>query len=460
MPVIDAPAWVKDSIFYQIFPERFANGDASNDPAGTQPWGAPPTRENFFGGDLRGILQRLPYLEELGINAIYLTPVFKARTNHKYDTCDYLEIDPAFGDKALFRRLVDAAHNLGIRVVLDAVFNHCGDGFPPFQDLMRNREDSAYKDWFFPQGFPISQTPPNYQTCGGAVYLPKLNLANPETAQYLLDVAAYWIEEFGIDGWRLDTPWKTDYEFWPRFRERVKRANPEAYIVAETWRDSLHWLQGDTCDGVMNYPLRDALLDYCAYDHMDGEDFDHFSRRLLESYGAAVPFLLNLIGSHDTPRLLSLCAGDVQRACVAIVAQFTQPGAPLIYYGDEVGMLGENDPDCRRCMLWDSQDWNQTIHATYRTMIRARHAHPALREGALEKLLVFNGVYAFRRCLGEENLIVVLNPREEQRDLRIPLPEKALQARAWRDLLNGRTFLAGESLVLDVLPQKSALVLV
>ncbi len=376
-----APNWLQDAIFYQIFPERFCNGDAANDPPGAQPWGAAPQRDNFFGGDLQGILDRLPYLRDLGVTALYLTPIFEARTNHKYDTCDYLHIDPAFGDLPLLRRLVQEAHRQGLRVMLDAVFNHCGDGFWAFADLMQHGESSPYKDWFFPQSLPLRQAPANYQTCGGAVDLPKLNTANPALRRYLLDAAVYWTREAGIDGWRLDVPWKVPMDFWREFRQAVKSANPEACIIGEVWRDPQPWLAGDTCDGIMNYPLRDAILDFCVRDAMDAEDFDYFTARLRQTYGPAAPFQLNLLGSHDTPRLLTLCNGDVERALLAIACQFTLLGAPMVYYGDEVGMEGHNDPDCRRCMVWDAEKlelYDLHGHAEANAM-PPRAPRPALR---------------------------------------------------------------------------------
>ena len=206
-----APEWVKDAIFYQIFPERFANGDKNNDPAWVSPWGTTPTPLTFCGGDLQGILDHLPYLSDLGINALYLTPVFAARSNHKYDTADYFQVDPGFGDQALLKKLVDSAHQSGIRVVLDAVFNHCGDGFWAFQDVIQKGASSPYTNWFFTNSFPIQPAPPNYQTCGGAGFLPKLNINNPQVREHLLRVATYWLEEVGMDGWRLDVPWKSVY---------------------------------------------------------------------------------------------------------------------------------------------------------------------------------------------------------------------------------------------------------
>ncbi len=450
------PGWVQGSVFYQIFPERFSNGDSTNDPPGTLAWGGPPATDSFFGGDLQGILDRLPYLEGLGVNALYLTPVFKARSNHKYDTSDYLQVDPAFGDMALLRRLVSAAHQVGMRVVLDAVFNHCGDSFWAFEDLVSRGPDSPYKEWFFPRAFPVRQENPNYQTCGGAGFLPKLNVDHPEVRKYLLEVATYWIEQAGIDGWRLDVPWKAPLDFWRQFRTAVRRANPEAYIVAEAWRDPAPWLAGDTCDGIMNYPLRDYILDFCARDTMDAEDFSYFCGRLFEEYGEFAMSQLNLLGSHDTARLLTVCCGDVERARLAMVAQFTLPGVPMVYYGDEVGMEGGNDPDCRRCMEWDPARWNSRLYDTIRRLIRCRRDHPALQSGRFEPLLAFNGLYAFRRLLAEDEVVVVINPRCACPNLEVPLATGHGQ---WYDLFSGRCFHASDhSLALGTIPEKSAFV--
>lgn len=457
---MNSPEWVKSAVFYQIFPERFANGSPANDPPGTLPWGTRPTRDAFMGGDLQGILDRLPYLEDLGVTALYLTPIFAACTNHKYDTCDYFRIDPAFGDEALFKRLVNHAHNRGIRIVLDAVFNHCGDGFWAFTDLMQKGAASRYKDWFFVRSYPIRQNPPNYQTCGGAEYLPKLNTANPEVRDHLIQAATYWVSQFGIDGWRLDVPWKADPEFWKVFYEAVKRVNPEAYIVGEVWRDPTHWLKGETCDGIMNYPLREYLLDYCVHDHMDAEDFDHFCGRLRQVYGPTTPFHLNLLSSHDTARIRTLAGEDPRRVLLAAAAQFTSPGIPMVYYGDEIGMPGGNDPDCRRCMIWDSAQWHADIYSAHQKLIWARKNHAALERGDFIPLLAFNGVYVYQRATGADRAVVILNPRGPQHDLKIPLLVNDGEIRSWKELFTGKIFVSHSgTLRLDTLPEMSARIL-
>jgi len=455
------PDWVKNAVFYQIFVDRFANGDSTNDPPGVVPWGSAPTRDNFFGGDLRGVLDYLPYLENLGVTALYLTPIFEARSNHKYDTSDYLTIDPAFGDAKSLHKLVSTAHDRGMRVILDAVYNHCGIGFWAFEDVQKKGASSKYASWFFVDHYPISQDPPNYQTCGGVWYMPKLNIKNPEVKEYLINAATHWIETCGIDGWRLDVPWKASMDFWKLFRERIKRIKPDAYIVGEVWRDPRPWLQGDTCDGVMNYPLRNYILDYCVYDTMDAEDFDYEINLLRLAHGSSANIQLNLLGSHDTPRLLTLCKDDIARVILAVTFLFTYVGAPMIYYGDEIGLRGGNDPDCRKCMSWEATDWEHGLVNIYRNLIRARHKHPALRRGDFLPLLIFNGVYAYLRRFDDDEVIVILNPREERHQIKIPLCNLDIKGKLWHNLLGEGTFKVREAhLQIETLLSKSALILI
>ncbi|MEX1143330.1 MAG: glycoside hydrolase family 13 protein [Anaerolineales bacterium] len=459
MPDYSALDWVKNTVFYQIFPERFSNGDPGNDPPGTMSWDAAPTADNYLGGDLQGIRDHLPYLEDLGVTALYLTPIFKARLNHKYDTSDYFQVDPAFGTEELLRDLVSEAHERNMRIILDAVFNHCGDSFWAFEDLMSNGVNSPYKDWFFPTSLPVQQNPANYQTCGGATFLPKLNVSNPQVRAHLMKAAVHWLRETGIDGWRLDVPWKVPLEFWREVRKAVKATSPEAYIVAEAWRDTTYWLGDDpACDGVMNYPLRDYLLDYCVRDAMDAEDIDFFIHRQLAQHGVAAPYLLTLLGSHDTPRLLTMCKGDAARAILAVAMQFTLVGTPMIYYGDEVGMEGREDPDNRRGMLWDSNTWNSAIYQAHRLLAQARRQHPALSAGGFETLLTFNGVYAYRRSTPGDQVVVVINPRQARQSLSLSISETAPSI--WRDLFTGKIYECDSgNLRIDQMPSKQALVL-
>jgi cyclomaltodextrinase / maltogenic alpha-amylase / neopullulanase len=447
MPVINPsvqkknviPDWDADAIFYQIFPERFSNGDPTNDPPATEPWGNPPTRDNFFGGDLQGILDKLDYLQGLGVNTLYLNPIFKAQTNHKYDTTDYFEVDPSFGNNDLFVALVAELHRRGMRIILDGVFNHCGDNFWAFKDVEINGKSSTYVDWFIIRSFPLTRNPLSYYTCGGAPYLPKLNHKNPQVQEYIYKIATYWLKEAAIDGWRLDVPCKIPIPFWQEFRKVVRDANPDAYLVGEIWRDAAPWIQGDTFDGVTNYRLRELILDYCATYTLDAEDFSYEIELLYKNLGSAAPAMLNLLGCHDTPRILTVFQGEVDRMLIALAFLFTTLGAPMVYYGDEVGLLGGTDPDCRRTMQWKEDLWNHRVYDAYRKLIDLRKRHPALRRGNFESLIAFERVFAYRRSLERDEVIIILNPGAAVENLVIPTNSAVEQ---WHDLVNEKEYLS------------------
>ncbi|MDR0267595.1 alpha-glycosidase [Paenibacillus sp.] len=381
--VIRVPDWAKDAVFYQIKPERFANGDPGNDPEGTEPWGGQPKMDNFFGGDLKGVLDHLDYLIDLGINAIYFTPIFTAPSNHKYDIVDYKQVDPHLGTNTLLKELVETCHGKGIRVMLDAVFNHCSELFPQFQDVLKNGEKSKYKDWFHINQFParVEKGIATYDTFGFYGNMPKFNTANPEVRKYLLDVAEYWIKEIQLDGWRLDVANEVDHHFWRNFRHVVKIANPEAYIVGEVWSDSLSWLSGDQFDSVMNYPFADKVLEFFN-GGMDGGTFsDRMSSLLMRYPQQTNEVVFNMLCSHDTPRLLTRVGGDKRKLKLAVVFLFTYMGTPCIFYGDEVGIAGGGDPDCRKCMIWDPAKQDRELYDFYKIMIHLRKTHKALRQG-------------------------------------------------------------------------------
>lgn len=384
--VFKPPAWVKDAVFYQIFVERFANGDPTLDPPNVQPWGGAPEYFNSFGGDLQGVLNKLDHLCELGITAIYFNPIFEAPANHKYDTIDYLRVDPHFGTNGLLKQLVQACHDRGIRVMLDAVFNHSGQAFPPFLDVMEKGADSRYADWFHVREWPLRVVKgiPTYETFAFESTMPKLNTSNPEVRSYLLDVARYWIEEIGIDGWRLDVANEVDHSFWRDFRKVVKGANPEAYILGEVWHDSIMFLQGDQFDGVMNYPFANAVLDFFVFGRHDARQFADRVNELLVRYPKqAVEASFNHLGTHDTVRLLTLCKGDKRLMRLAILFQFTSAGAPCVYYGDEIGLEGEFDPDNRRCMEWDPAKQDRELFLFHQSVISLRKSSPRCVPGRL-----------------------------------------------------------------------------
>lgn len=418
------PDWVRDAIFYQIFPERFANGDTSLDPPGTVPWGTPPTRTNMMGGDLRGITDRLPHVRDLGATALYLTPIFAARTNHRYDTSDYLRIDPRLGDEASFKEMVDTAHDLGIRVVLDAVFHHCGDGHWAFQDVTQHGERSAYVNWFYVQEFPIRAEPePSYLTCSGCHYLPKLNVHNPEVRDHLFEAVRKW-SSFGIDGWRLDVPYMMDnLPFWRQFRQVVKSINPDLYIVAEVWEEATDWTRGDTSDAAMNYRLRDALLDFLVDRRTGATELVQTLASIDREVGpAARGGMLNLLASHDTDRIRTRCGDDTALTRLALGMLFAAEGAPMVYYGDEVGMRGFNDPDCRGAMPWDSDAWDHDILDWVRTLSALRRDNVALRRGDQHALLADDDVLVLARRHPQQTVAVAVNRGNATRSVAVAEP--------------------------------------
>jgi cyclomaltodextrinase len=410
------PDWVQDAVFYQIFPDRFANGDTANDPPNVQPWGAPPTLWNFQGGDLQGVIQKLDYLLDLGITAIYLNPIFQATSVHRYNTTDYYKIDPKLGTFEDFQALINLAHQSGIRVILDGVFNHCGRGFFAFNDVLENVEHSPFLDWFHVKRFPLDAYGPgkakNYLAWWNFKSLPKLNTDHAEVRQYLFDVARYWTEQ-GADGWRLDVPNEIDDDtFWNEFREVVKTANPEAYLVGEIWEADPRWVGPGHFDGLIHYPLREVLLDFLVDDTFTASKFVDRVVELLELYPRENTFAhFILLGSHDTLRLFTACGGDERKVRQAFLFQFCHPGAPVIYYGDEIGMEGQKDPLNRRTFPWGEASWNHDLRAHVQKLIALRRRLPQLRRGHLKPLAVDDEtrVCAVSRTLDGDSAIVLLN---------------------------------------------------
>ena len=426
---VDTPAWVRDAVFYQIFPDRFAGSERVHKPGPLEPWDAPPTVNGFKGGDLRGIAEHLEYLEDLGITAIYLTPIFSPASNHRYHTYDYFEVDPLLGGDDALRELLDAAHGRGMRVVLDGVFNHTGRGFWPFHHILETGPSSPYRRLVphrrahsMPAGRcsptrhrgrrhrPSSATRPG----GTCPPCPSSTPTNPEVREYLMTVAEYWLR-FGIDGWRLDVPAEIDDEaFWQEFRRRCRAIRPDAYLVGEIWRVAPEWLRGDRFDALMNYPLGEAILGFVGGSHLDmgivtthheyrlwvrpldGPAFADTVVELASAYDPdVVAVQLNVVGSHDAPRLRTVLGGDARRALLAMLLQATLPGAPSIFYGDEIGLRGGHDPDCRRAFPWDEGRWEPGLRDSVRALLHLRRAERGLRDGPLRVA----GAAGSARCL-------------------------------------------------------------
>ena len=343
--------WIKNARFYQIFVERYDIGDSSLDKSYVNmKWGDKPTPHSFAGGDLKGIVKRLDYIKSIGVNCIYLTPVFTADSNHKYDIKDYYETDPRFGDKKTLKELVDGAHDRGMKVVLDAVFNHCSLFLPQFQDVVKNGENSPYKDWFVIKSF----SPLTYECFASCEYMPKFDTGNKQTRDFLIGIGKYWIENFDIDGWRLDVSDEVSHDFWRQFRKEIKELKPDCLLLGENWHDANSFLKGEEFDGIMNYAFTKACLDFYAFGNFTPKMFaDKLNEILMRNTDAVNLMMLNLLDSHDTHRFLTRVGGDLNKLKSALAVMFFFVGAPCIYYGTEIALEGGYDPDNRRTMNWE-----------------------------------------------------------------------------------------------------------
>ncbi|HET9909324.1 MAG TPA: glycoside hydrolase family 13 protein [Anaerolineales bacterium] len=451
---MNIPDWVQDAVFYQIFPDRFARSARNpNDTLTFEPWDAPPTVHGFKGGDLYGVVERLDYLKDLGITALYLNPIFESASNHRYHAYDYYTVDSILGGNRAFTELLEKAHRKNIRIVLDGVFNHASRGFWQFHHVLECGEDSPYKDWFLfdPErlnrkkhwgAYPSpheqrllqhedSITAIGYRGWWNLPALPKFNTKSPVVREFLFDVAEHWIK-LGVDGWRLDVPTEIDDDsFWQEFRLRVKNINPEAYIVGEIWHEAQRWLQGDQFDAIMNYDIARPCLAFFSGRHLDLKilhqqlnyqgihypiDSDEFANRIdynLQLYKREVTYSqLNSLNTHDTPRFLSCAGGDKNALKLAWMFIFAYPGAPNIYYGDEIGVDGKHDPDNRKSFPWDESKWDKDLLKYAKDLIKLRRKNPALRRGDFKRLWSANGVYAFSRSLDQQTFIIALNASE------------------------------------------------
>ena len=414
--LVSVPDWSKGCVYYQIFPERFAKGKDSR--KNLADWNAAPTRENYMGGTISGITGRISYLADLGVECVYLTPIFLADFNHKYATTDYFQIDPVFGTEQDLISLVNEAHRNGIRIILDGVFNHVGIHFGPFNDLLTNGENSRYKEWFYPKRFPVEITPACYECVGDYPYMPRLNGSNTDVRRYVRDVLLYWLDHAHIDGWRFDVADELDRHAIVWWREDVKKKYPEAVFLCETWGDASGMLGPDGFDCAMNYLFRDAMIGYFAHESISESDLDVHLKNMLMRYPDQMNHAMyNCIGSHDTARFLTECSNVKWKLKLAMAFQMLFPGAPAIYYGDELGMTGENDPGCRAGMVWDHPD--PELYDWEKSLIQYRKKHTAVRSGAYETLLADNKnhVFAFRRFLNSDWVIAVFNSGESVRHL-------------------------------------------
>ncbi|CBK73954.1 Glycosidases [Butyrivibrio fibrisolvens 16/4] len=379
MPMVD---WMPGTVFYQIFVDRFCIGDENKDMSYIDmKWGDKPTPKNHAGGDLKGIIKRLDYLKDLGISGIYLTPIFESESNHKYNIVDYKKIDPQFGTTEDLVKLVDEAHKRGIKIVLDAVFNHCSDKMAEFKDVVKKGKDSEFYDWFIVDGDKLDMKKRNYECFAHCEYMPKLNTANAGVQKFLLDIATYWIDVADIDGWRLDVADEVSHDFWRMFRKAVKAKKSDAVIIGENWHDAYPSLMGEQQDSIMNYAYTKVCLDYFAKERCDEKKTVwHLNSILMRNMEQVNYMMLNLLDSHDTLRFFTEIGKDKKKLETAIALTMFFPGAPCMYYGTEIAMEGAYDPDCRRCFDWDKSNWDMALMDQIKELL-ALKKNPVLQWG-------------------------------------------------------------------------------
>ena len=358
--LIRVPDWVEETVWYQIMPDRFCRGDAAPKRMQLKDWN---DRErvglnDFYGGDLRGIVDKLPYLKNLGFTGIYLLPLFESDTNHKYNIFDYTRIDPDFGTEEDVKELVEKAHSLGIRVMLDAVFNHSGTEFFAWKDVWEKGENSRYFDWFCINQVPFerkyaSLTDGRFYGFAFLDNMPKLNTGNPEVADYCAGLCKYWVENWNIDGIRFDVGNEVSHSFLKKVNGLLKPIKPELFLLGEIWHDSVQWLQGDEYDSVMNYPFFESMHNFWVDPRTDSREFMYAMNRCYSLYPEQINrCLFNFLDTHDTLRALNRC-GSEEAMYQQLAVLMTMPGSACIYYGTEIAMPGGHDPDCRRTMPWD-----------------------------------------------------------------------------------------------------------
>lgn len=415
--VMDTVEWMRSAVFYQIFVERFRQGNEKKDTSYiNMKWDEKPTPKSFAGGDLAGIIEKMDYLKELGISALYLTPVFRSISNHKYDIIDYFTVDPQFGTKEELRQLVKLAHENGIRVVLDAVFNHCSMEMQQFQDVLEKGRESRFYDWFIIDGdFPEPEKM-NYECFAACNYMPKLNTANEEVQDFLLEIAIYWIREADIDGWRLDVSDEVSHGFWRRFRKAVKKEKPDSVIIGENWHDAYAYLMGDQYDSIMNYAFTKACLDYFAKGVFSAKDMaDKLNSNLMRNTEQVNRMMLNLLDSHDTHRFFTEVNKDKDKMLAAIALEMVFEGAPCLYYGTELCMEGGYDPDSRRGFPWDTKSWDMDFLEKVKELIRIRK-QPAVQYGEI-KIEEEQEMLHVERMWENSKIILRINMTEEEKKI-------------------------------------------
>jgi glycosidase len=464
--IFTTPSWVPKTVVYQIFPDRFANGNRSNDPTDVMPWDAKPTYSNRYGGDVAGVAKHLDHLKQLGVGTVYFNPIFASPSNHRYEADDYYNPDREFGTQQEFIALTKQMKSSGIRTVMDFVFNHTSPRFFAFQDLAQNQRNSKYADWYFPKSYPvIAGDSKTYEAWYGFPSMPKVNIVNSAARDWFLDMAKFWLTNASVDGMRLDVANEVNSEFWKTMRPVVKKANPNVWIIGEIWGDGNPWLKGDQFDSVMNYQFRDACLKFIAKGSITATQFTNQLQRVHESYVPQVSNnMMNLLSSHDTARFLTEAGGDRELQKLAAAIQFTWVGAPSVYYGEELGMEGGADPDNRRGMEWDKATPTNDMLGYYKKLAGLKRSNSALWTPNVQFDAVSDATNsgAFYRASETDAVIVTFNrsDKEQTISLRPPTNVRKLAAGGFSDIISGDRIAISDRPVIIKLRPKSARVLV
>lgn len=429
----DTPSWVADAVFYSLNPDRLARGRLASPPPWDvtvfEAWAAPPAHKAYKGGNLYGVIEHLDFLQELGVTALYLTPIFTSPTHHRYKSIRHFEVEPLLGGNAAFDSLLSELKRRGMRLMLDGVFNHVGLGFAPFQDVLEYGPASPWRSWFHVDQWP------QYECWNNNPTMPKLNHANRAVQDYIFSITEFWARK-GIDAWRFDAPQEINVPgFWQEMRRRLKAINPEIYLMGEIWTNAGRWLDGTQWDGATNYPLLGAIQRFVCGDRirkehlldggrdfqpLDAGGFQHEVEGLMGRYSADVQLsMFNFLSTHDIARFLTVCGGDLRLLELAMVILVTHPGTPSIYYGDEVGMQGGLPPDSRGGFP-PADRWNHECLRFHRELVALRHRHSALRNGTLRFLQTKEKALVFERANDTETLLVIVNAGDSNASVVLP----------------------------------------
>lgn len=410
-------SWADEAVFYQIFIDRFNRGDFTKDDSYIDmKCNEEPTRTSFMGGDIKGITEKLDYLEDLGINAIYFTPLFVSKTNHKYDITDYYAVDKQFGTKADLKELVEKSHKRGIKVILDAVFNHASNDTKEFLDVVKKGKNSKYFNYFIIHGDKVSVDKPNYEMFSNCVDMPKWNNSNIEVQDFFIDIGLYWIKEFDIDGWRLDVSDEVSHDFWRRFRKAVKKLKKDVIIVGENWHDAHAYLMGDQFDGIMNYAFRRACKQYFAHETINSKTMSERLNNVLTRNTWQVNRMnLNLTDSHDTARFFTECGKNKDAMLAALAVMYMFIGMPCIYYGTELHMEGGEDPGCRKGFDWNERGWDTEFRNKVKELISLRKIK-AVQKGHIN-ITYDKDCFIMERFLDGQHLTIITNKGKNAYDL-------------------------------------------